>query len=501
MISSKHIYSTKNLISMNYRLQNHTQLFSAILLVFVLLCSSATLFAQEDEEVEFTQGDATTEIKTTNDDPIKLFYKAQESHSKGNLKLALELYDKALAANPEFPEAEFQRGTIFLNWGENANAEKAFRRAVDLRRDWTLPMSQLGALLVQRGEYLEAEEFLNKAIRIDGMSFPAYVALTELKILTKASQAELKLLLGKLQYLTTKSKIPASIWASRAAIERTLDDKDAAKISIKRALLIDDNNQYALEESIEIALIEGDTEGALKNSKNLLAISPNSTNVKVLLARSYHSDGNTKEAIKILDTIENPTKYVSNLKSQLTVGGSRDITTLEKMLKDDEKNIAILSRLCIVSRLKEPKKALKYCQRASLLEPKEISHAIGFGAALVIEKRYGDAVNLFRKLLEISPENYTIRANLATALFQLNRFKEAKVEYEWITRTQPKLAVGYYFLAISHDRLSEYLDAMANYQQFLKLADDSLKLEVEKVNLRIPSLNKQIKRGKGKKRR
>ena len=486
---------------MNLILQNRDQMFPALALLVILIFSSVTLFAQEEEEVEFTQGDATSEIEPTGDDPIKLFYEAQEAHAKGDLKLALRLYDKALAANPEFPEAEFQRGTIFLDWGKTSDAEKAFRRAVELRRDWTLPMAQLGALLVKRGKYVEAEEILNKAIRIDGMSFPAYVALTELKIVTNASEVELKSLLGKLQYLTTKSKIPASIWAARAAVERKLDDKDSAKTSIKRALLVDEKNQYALEESIEIALIDGDTDGAIKNSKSLLAISPNSTNVKILLARSFHAEGKSDEAIKILDTIESPPKYVSDLKAQITVGGSRDIPSLEKMLKGDAKNIAVLSRLCIVSRLAEPKKALDYCQRASALEPKEISHAIGFGAALVTEKRYDDAVTLFRRLLEISPENYTIRANLATALFQLERFEEAKVEYEWITNKQPKLAIGYYFLAISYDRLSEYLDAMANYQQFIRLSDDTLKLEIEKVNLRLPSLEKQIKQGKGKKRR
>jgi hypothetical protein len=44
------------------------------------------------------------------------------------------------------------------------------------------------------------------------------------------------------------------------------------------------------------------------------------------------------------------------------------------------------------------------------------------------------------------------------------------------------------------------MDAMANYQLFLKYADaEKNKLEIEKVNLRLPSLQKQIKEKKGKK--
>ena len=38
------------------------------------------------------------------------------------------------------------------------------------------------------------------------------------------------------------------------------------------------------------------------------------------------------------------------------------------------------------------------------------------------------------------------------------------------------------------------MDAMANYQQFLKLAKpDESKLEIEKVNLRMPVLQKLLK--------
>ena len=100
----------------------------------------------------------------------------------------------------------------------------------------------------------------------------------------------------------------------------------------------------------------------------------------------------------------------------------------------------------------------------------------------------------------MAPDNYTIRVNLATALFQLKRFPDAKTEYHWLIDAQPNLAVTYFFLAICHDQLREYPDAMANYLQFLKLADPvQQKLEIEKVNLRIPTLQKQLKEKKAAK--
>jgi len=105
-----------------------------------------------------------------------------------------------------------------------------------------------------------------------------------------------------------------------------------------------------------------------------------------------------------------------------------------------------------------------------------------------------------RRILQSAPDNSTAHANLATALFELKRYAEANTEYAWLTNKQPNLPAAYYFLAITFDHLGEYLEAMANYQHYLRLADPVKNdLEIEKVKLRIPGLQKQINSGKGKK--
>ncbi len=482
--------------------KNRRFIFSALFIFSILIFSANSVFAQEDEEEEFTQGDVSAKVQNSPNEYIELFNKGQEAHANGDFRNALSFYDEAIKANPEFPEAEFQRGSIFQILGKPAEAERAFRRAIEIRRDWTLPMSELGGLLINKGEYVEAESLLDKAIRIDSMSFPAYVALTELKLKTNAPNADLKNILAKLQYLTTKTKIPASVWSARAAIERKLGDLNSAQKSIGRALSIDEKNQFALSESIELALIGSDFKGALKNAENLSRLYPNSISAKMLLSRSLYANGKSDEAVATLAAIKQPTQEVLLLKASLaSINSNDDAQTLEKILETDDKNITALGRLCTILRTAQPQKALVYCQRASELEPNEMAHAIGFGAALVQVKRYADAVKLFRKLTAIAPENYTIRANLATALFQMENYVEAIKEYQWITEKQPDLPVAYYFLAISHDESEEYMDAMANYQQFLRLADDPLQLEIDKVNLRLPILQRLIKQGKGKKRR
>lgn len=442
---------------------------------------------------------AQEEVESGDDDPVKIFNQGQDEHEKGNFAAAIEFYDKALEILPEFPEAELQKGNALLSLNKPIEAEKSFRKAVELREDWTLALASHGAVLVRLNRYSEAEPILSKAVELDDLNFPAYAALTELRIKTKAKPEDLKALLEKVKFLSGKAKPTASTWASRAALENALGDKTSAKTSLKRALEIEPKNQFALTELADIALNEGDFEGAEASIKTLLQITSESEDIKILQARSLLLKGKADESIKILDSVTNPTENLLTLRAKIVANNSVNVSELEKQLEKDAKNASLLARLCVLYRKDNPAKALDYCRRASEAEPSNVNHAIGYGAALVQAQKYNEAVNLFSRLKSFAPDNYTIHANLATALFQLKRFAEAKTEYRWLSEKQPDLAVTYYFLGIVHDQLNEYLDAAANYQQFLRSADANLnRTEIEKVNLRLPVLQKLIKEKRGK---
>src|SRR5215217_7443367 len=81
-------------------------------------------------------------------DAIRLFNEGQDAHEKGDLRTAIDLYKKALTILPDFPEAELQKGNAQLSLNQPENAERSFRKAVELRPDWTLALSSLGSALV-----------------------------------------------------------------------------------------------------------------------------------------------------------------------------------------------------------------------------------------------------------------------------------------------------------------------------------------------------------------
>lgn len=460
--------------------------FSGVLLfsfVFLFLFSANAAFAQDEQK-----------------DPVALFNQGQDAHEKGDLAKAIALYEEAIKIAPEFPEAEYQRGAALQTLGKDAEAEKAFRRALELRENWNLPLLNLGEVLVKNNKFSEAETVLNKVISLEPNNPQAYLALTELRLKTKASPDVLKNLLAKLQDVSAKNS-NASIWAARGAIERNLGDKNAAKSSLNRALSLEPNNNFALSETAEIALAENNFAEAQTIAEKLIKNSPNFPSYQILLARIYAANGKADESLKILQTLDGNNPDVLSLRNSITTASTKDVSVLEKQLANDPQNAALLGRLCNLTRT-IPAKSLDYCRRASNAEPNNIGHAVGFGAALVQARQYPEAIGLFRKLLQLDPENFAIHTNLALALFESDNYAEAKPEYEWIIKNNPNLAVAYYFLAISHDNLREYDDANTNYRKFLQTADPKQnQLEIDKVNLRLPSLERQIKQGSGVKKK
>jgi tetratricopeptide (TPR) repeat protein len=433
-------------------------------------------------------------------DPVAVFNQGQDAHEKGDLKTAIELYQKALKISPEFPEAELQLGNAQQQLGRIDDAEVAFRHAVELRADWPLAITSLGSLLVAKGQYAEASPLLIKAIELDAQNFVALSAMAELLLRTNAGRDQLRTLLDRIKTLTGKASPTSPLWTARGSLENALGDLPSAKKSLSEALKLDAKNKTALFEKAYIALKENDTAGAEETAKILEKLTGNSDRAVAVHARALFNGGKTDEAAKLIDGILNPSKETLELKAAMKAAVSDDPADLEGKLANDPKNGSVLGRLCSLYRVPDPAKALDYCRRASDADPQNIKPAIGYGAALVQAKRYNEAVALFRKLLDSAGDNFTIHGNLATALFQLKRYPEAKVEYQWLAEKQPDLPITYFLLAICHDQLREYLDAFANYQQFIKLADpEKQKLEIDKVNLRLPTLQQQIKSKKGSK--
>ncbi len=455
-----------------------------ILCAFVLLASAVSAIGQGTDETEKA---------------IEAFTRGQDAHAKGELTTAIGLYKEAVAIIEKFPEAEYQLGVAYRQSGQLDQSERSFRRAVEFRDDWSLALSGLGAILVERSKYEEAEPHLIKAIESDDRNFPAYSALVELKVRSKAGKDELNILLPKIRELTEKANPPASIFVARGIVEHALGDSRSAANSFTRARAIEPQNVAAIRELAFVAISNGDIERGRAFVGELERAAPKDRALPILNANILLLDGKNAEADALLEKITEPSPDVVALRKKIADSSTSNINELEERLKSDPNNAVAAGRLCVLYRTLDAARALEFCRRASELEPNNINPAIGFASALIRAQNFTQAVALLKRLAEVQPENSTIRANLASAYFHSKAYPDAKREFKWLADNQPENSITYYFLGIVHDNLGEYLDAAARYQEFLRKADPAVnQLEIDKVNLRMPTLQRQIKNKKGR---
>lgn len=444
-------------------------------------------------------------------DPVKLFESGQSAHARGDLSKALEFYDEALKVRPEFPEAEFQRGNLFVAMGRLTEAESGFRRAIELKKNWTLPYSALGALLVRLKRDAEAEAPLREALKLDAQNNLALRILADIRLRAGVPKDALELLTRA----TKSPEAPLATWLLRAMAERATGDNASALASLDHLLQLEPLHLAALIERAEIHLAAGDKDRALVDLVIAEPLIKGDKGSASRVAASYDKAGKADEADRVAKAAglidagshaENGTRGVIGSAEEIAAANSDDPdvarTALEKLLLKNPRSAMLLARLGDANRKTDPTRSLDLFRRALEIEPRNATYATGYSSALVQAKRFPEAVTILRRVIADSPDNSAAHANLATALYSLKLFAEALREYQWLLAARPELTVTHYFIATSHDNLGEYEKALASYETFLAKANQSTnELEIEKVKLRLPSLRRQIQLGEGVKKK
>lgn len=471
-------------------------------LLLTLFCCAAPALAQDEDFDE----DAP--------DPIKLLRRGQAAHARGvekkseeDLRAALEFYEQAIRLNPEFAEAEYQKGVVLGVLGRGAEAEKSFRRAMEINPEWLMPPAALGQMLARApGREREAEEVLRRALELDPMSGPLLFALAELRRLAGDTVGALELLK---RATADGDPAPSAMWVARGEIEKASGDTPSALKSLSRAVSLDSASARARFKRAELYVEAKDFARAAQDLQALEEPAKADAGMALSVASLYARAGDKDAARRVLDSLPEPARQLPDAKRMRA--SLEDVKceatpeareALERMLADEPNNATLNSCLGELYRTSDPPRSLAYYKRAAELQPANVKYATGYGAALIQLRRFDEAATLLRRVVAAAPDDYVARANYATALYELKLYRQALDEYAWMSIARPELAVIHFFVGIAHDRLGEYEEALRAYETFLARADARTnQLEIDKVNLRLPSLRNQIKRGEGVKKK
>lgn len=443
-------------------------------------------------------------------DPVKLFERGQNAHGRGDLAKALELYEEAIKVRPEFAEAEFQRANVLVSLNRQADAELGFKRTIELRKDWALPYAALGSLLTSMKRDNEAEPMLRQALKLDGENVFALRILADIRL--RAGDAKEAASLAR--RATTKDEASMATWVLRAFAERAAGEHANALVSLNHILQVDPNHLAALIERAELYITDDKKELAVADLTKAEPLLKGDKSSASRVAAAYDLVGKPDDAQRVAKAtgiLKEVSRSTDGIKvvgtpEEIAAANSDDADTsrkaLEALVVKNPKNPMLLARLGNAYRTSDPNRSLDYYRQAAEIDPKNADYATGYSSALVQARRFPDAIAVLRRVLAVVPDNYAAHANLATALYAQKQYSAALSEYQWLLNAKPDLTIAYYFIATSHDFLGEYEQALPAYEAFVARADPKAnQLEIEKVQLRLPMLRRQIKLGQGVKQK
>ncbi len=450
-----------------------------------------------------------------------LFDAGQEAHAAGKLEDAVKFYSQALDLDSSLWQAEFQRAAAYFSLHRLPEAG-----------------SSINKVLEQLKEFADSPELKQVAAKVNTLRGEIALALNQLSEAEAAFRRALELDAnhkrahsGLAQVLLANNRIADAITAAKAAIAAGDDSaliyallghaqfrsklNDEALTSLTEALQREPNNSQALRDRAEVFLVRNDAPRAMADFQALLVIEK-STATMLRLASLHRAAKQYDEATKLYQQVADaePTNQEARttLAEILIESGKSEnaIAQLEALIKAEPNRPDLRSQLATLLVVNQPDKALQQYQAAAKLAPTNPNHQIGIGSALVKMKRFDEAIATLRPLLAQTLQEeqaYTARANFATALFELNDYPNAAREYIWLLDylakrgERKKTAVTTYLLGVCFDKFGDFEQALKAYQQFLSLAASEQQLEVEKVKLRLPSLQRQIAQGQGIKRK
>ena len=484
-----------------------------IILIFVLCEAVALAYAQPREQTAALA--LAINKQASVQDAASLFEAGQKAHEAGKLEEAVRLYGEAIARDASLWQAEFQRGLAYLSLNRFQEARASLTRVNEqltqfadspqLRAISVRVQIALGEIALAESKYAEAEKSFRRALELNPQAGRAHAGLAEVfvesnKLNDAIAEAKAALAAGDDHAVTY------SLLGEALALNRNYDE---AMTSFNEALKRQPRDARALRYRAEVFMARRDLPRAIADLQAALAIEK-TTSTMLRLAELQHQAKQDTEAANLYQQIlvaEPANNEAREGLAAVLIGSGKAaeaIAELETLIKAQPNQAALRAQLAALYLLTQPEKALEQYVAAAKLEPSQVSHRIGAGAALVKLRHFQEAVGVLRQVLEQPPPDeqaYFAHTNLGTALFELQDYAGASREYLWILNHQKdrkRTAVTLYFLGICFDKLNDYEQALKAYEQFLELAQADHQLEIDKVKLRLPSLKQQIKEGKSK---
>jgi tetratricopeptide (TPR) repeat protein len=137
--------------------------------------------------------------------------------------------------------------------------------------------------------------------------------------------------------------------------------------------------------------------------------------------------------------------------------------------------------------------SIKWYKKAIEFNPKFDYPYNGLGAVFSEKKEYYEAIKWYKKAIELNPRSYYSYNGLGDIYRILKDYPKASEYFNKGIEFNPQSKALYYNRALLYEELGEPEKALADYECYIKLANDKASYYAQRANERIAELKKNIK--------
>jgi len=205
---------------------------------------------------------------------------AQIKAKSGDLKGAIEDFNKVISKNPKNHEAFHGRGVIYAKLKQRDKTISDFNESIKLNPKASDYYLARGTLLGEMGKYKSAYQDLNKAIELDKFSFMAYSNRGMLKVRERKIDEAIKDYCESIKLNPNAAVTYVNLGAARAM----KGDLEGAISEFEHASRVDEDIAMPYIAKSMAKMKQKDIQGAIHEISRALEIEPN--NIKALQQRS-----------------------------------------------------------------------------------------------------------------------------------------------------------------------------------------------------------------------
>lgn len=390
----------------------------------------------------------------------KIFIKAAELHSRGNLRKARELYEDVVKLDERNAKAYVLLGNIIYQTGDVVEAERHYNKAIEIDPEHAIAYFNIAMIRQDCGDLDGAVEFFKKTIEKKPDYPEAYSNLGA--VLRDKGD-----LLGALKNFKKALEMDGKSEVSKKEVEKILG---RVQEEVRRREIIREAEELLLEGGAMVD--EGHLDRAVEFFKRAMELNPASMIPYYLLGLAYEKMGNFRLA-----------RETYRLTLGLDKSGSKDVSP---------KLIGLLERLTNVSFQGVEGFSKRVASFLEKLKEKP-DEVLSFKDFIKSETRQEMLEHFLR--LGVEKESH-------------GDIDGAVMEYRKAIKANPRSQVPYYMLGLVLESMGEMEAAIENYQKAVSLVDTSdheasrelsvlLSNRLGGVEMRASELSEMLKEFKG----